>query len=158
MKRETVKDGITEKPVKGSGWVIILKSLLQQHQKRVLKAKHWPTKFGGQISTVYNNCLDKIVHFKPEPQSLVAYGCVRSINYIRSRSYQTFIFLVFRFLLLSLRVCSIWKICVYCTTAKLRSKKNEKFFVYKAKKFGRIASWWSFYLITRMLRLVSRLR
>ena len=42
---------------------------------------------------------------------------------IWSWSYQTFIFPVFRFLLISLRVCSIWKKCVYCTTAKLSSKK-----------------------------------
>ena len=40
-----------------------------------------------------------------------------------SRSYQTFIFPVFRFSLLSLKVCSIWKKCVHCTTAKLSSKK-----------------------------------
>ena len=43
----------------------------------------------------------------------------------RSRSYQTFIFPVFWFLLLSLRVCSIWKKCVYCTMAKLSSKKQN---------------------------------
>ena len=60
---------------------------------------------------------------------------------IWSRSHQIFIFLVFQFMLLSLRVCSIWKKCVYCTTAKLISKKTEKFFVYEEKKFVRIDSW-----------------
>ena len=43
----------------------------------------------------------------------------------RSRSYQTFIFPVFRFWLLSLRICNIWKKYVYCTTAKLSSKKRK---------------------------------
>ena len=41
-----------------------------------------------------------------------------------SRSYQTFIFPIFRFSLLSLRVCSIWKNCMYCTMAKLSSKRQ----------------------------------
>ena len=49
-----------------------------------------------------------------------------SILYFRSQSYQTFIFAVFRFFLLSLRVCSIQKKFVYCTTAKLSSKKWKK--------------------------------
>ena len=42
-----------------------------------------------------------------------------------SQSYQTLIFPVVRFLVLSFRVCSIWKKFVYCTKAKLSSKKRK---------------------------------
>ena len=51
----------------------------------------------------------------------------------RSRSYQTFIFPVFQFLLLSLRGCSIWKKCVYYTTAKLSNKKRKNYLFTKKK-------------------------
>ena len=43
----------------------------------------------------------------------------------RSQSYQTSFFFVFQFLLLSLRVCSKQKKCVYYSTAKLGSKKPK---------------------------------
>ena len=57
----------------------------------------------------------------------------------RSRSYQTFIFLVFRFLLLSLKVCSIWKKCVFGTMAKLSSKKRKNSLFTKKKSLVGLA-------------------
>ncbi len=48
-----------------------------------------------------------------------------------SQSYQTLISLFFRFLLLSLRVCSIGKYCLYIKMAKLNSKKRKKSLFYK---------------------------
>ncbi len=47
----------------------------------------------------------------------------------------------FRFLLLSLSVCSIRKYCMCYKMAKLNSKKRKKIFILRRKKFGRIDSW-----------------
>ncbi len=50
-----------------------------------------------------------------------------------SQSYQTLISSFFRFLLLSLSVCSIEKYCLYIKMAKLNSKKRKKSSFYKEK-------------------------
>ena len=79
-------------------------------------------------------------------------ACIRNCRYLnvtqrwngyafkpRRRSYQTFIFPVFRFLLLSFRVCSIRKKCVHCTTAKLSSKKRKNSLFPKKKSLVGLA-------------------
>ena len=50
---------------------------------------------------------------------------IATLIIFRSQSYQTFIFPVFRFWLLSLRVWYTWKKCVYWTMAKLSSEKQK---------------------------------
>ena len=61
---------------------------------------------------------------------------------IRSQSYQTLIFPVFRFLLVSLSVCYIWKKTYQLKNDLAYQQKMEKFFVYEEKQFGRINSCW----------------
>ena len=56
----------------------------------------------------------------------------------RSQSYQTFIFPVFRILLLSLSVWKRGKNMYLWEMVKLISIKTKKIFVYEEKKFGRI--------------------
>ena len=69
---------------------------------------------------------------------------------IWSRSYQTLIFPVFRFSMLSLRVCSISKnVCAVQQPSLVT--KTEKIFVSKEKKFGRIDSWKNMYTRDRFL-------
>jgi hypothetical protein len=55
----------------------------------------------------------------------------------RSQSYKNLISSFFRFLLLSLSVCSIRQYCLCYKMAKLNSEKWKKIFVLRRKKFGR---------------------
>ena len=48
------------------------------------------------------------------------------------------ILFVFRFLLLSLSVCNIWKNCIYYKMVKLISKERKNSSLAKKKKYGRI--------------------
>ena len=57
-----------------------------------------------------------------------------------SQPYQTFIFPVFRFSLVSLSVCYIWKKTHQQKNDLAYQQKTEKFFVYVEKRFGRIDS------------------
>ena len=88
--------------------------------------------------------LKTLTHFK-RPFLLVTSQYKKSS---RSQSYQTFIFPVFWFLLLSLKVCSIWIKCVYCTTAKLSSEKLKNSSFTKKKSLAGLPPECFFNLLT----------
>ncbi len=60
---------------------------------------------------------------------------------VLSQSYKNLISSFFRFLLLSLSVCSIRQYCLCCKMAMLNSEKRKKSSFLRRKKFGRIDSW-----------------
>ncbi len=75
------------------------------------------------------------------PKLTVQKSCAANFGEIitQNQSYQTLFSLFLRFLLLSLRVCSSRKYCLYFEMAKL-SKKRKKIFVFMKKKVWQIGS------------------